>query len=134
MYFSFVFTVIVIDELLSDLDIVAQNCARLNSRFDGRWNILFGTENCRRTLCDGVGEYKIFDTTLTLLISSQLLLSLSSFFHLLALTRTLSNSVETSLTTAALCFWPWHLSTMKDRSVQIQLLPHGSCSEPGAGR
>ena len=107
MYFSFVFTVIVIDELLSDLDIVAQNCARLNSRFDGRWNILFGTENCRRTLCDGVGEYKIFDTTLTLLISSQLLLSLSSFFHLLALTRTLSNSVETSFNTLALCCLPW---------------------------
>lgn len=27
---------------------------------------------------------------------------------MLALCRTLSNSVETSLTTAALCFWPWH--------------------------
>lgn len=35
-------------------------------------------------------------------------LSLTSFFHILALTRTLSNSVETSLTAAALCFWPWH--------------------------
>ncbi|KAH8117385.1 Alg9-like mannosyltransferase family-domain-containing protein, partial [Phellopilus nigrolimitatus] len=35
-------------------------------------------------------------------------LSLTSFFHMLALCRTLSNSVETSLTTAALCFWPWH--------------------------
>ncbi|KAL5533101.1 GPI10 [Sanghuangporus sanghuang] len=35
-------------------------------------------------------------------------LSLASFFHILALSRTLSNSVETSLTTAALCFWPWH--------------------------
>ncbi|KAL5490343.1 GPI10 [Sanghuangporus weigelae] len=35
-------------------------------------------------------------------------LSLTSFFHILALSRTLSNSVETSLTTAALCFWPWH--------------------------
>ncbi|KAL5511606.1 GPI10 [Sanghuangporus vaninii] len=35
-------------------------------------------------------------------------LSLASFFHILALCRTLSNSVETSLTTAALCFWPWH--------------------------
>lgn len=40
----------------------------------------------------------------------QFYLSLSSFFHLLCLGRTLSNSVETSLTTTALCFWPWHLA------------------------
>lgn len=36
------------------------------------------------------------------------MLSLASFFNILALSRTLSNSVETTLTTAALCFWPWH--------------------------
>ncbi|KAL5529188.1 hypothetical protein ACEPAG_5162 [Sanghuangporus baumii] len=35
-------------------------------------------------------------------------LSLASFFHILALSRTLSNSAETSLTIAALCFWSWH--------------------------
>jgi phosphatidylinositol glycan class B len=44
-------------------------------------------------------------TTWLLLTSSQLLLSLSSFFHGLALARTFSNSMETSLTTLALSYW-----------------------------
>ncbi|KAG8927178.1 glycosylphosphatidylinositol anchor biosynthesis [Tulasnella sp. 417] len=35
-----------------------------------------------------------------------LLLSLSSIFHVLALSRTFSNSLETSLTVAALYYWP----------------------------
>lgn len=35
----------------------------------------------------------------------QLLLSLASFFHGLALVRTFSNSMETSLTTLALSYW-----------------------------
>jgi len=39
------------------------------------------------------------------LTSSQLFLSLSSFFHGLALVRTFSNSMETSLTTLALSYW-----------------------------
>ncbi|TDL27414.1 glycosyltransferase family 22 protein [Rickenella mellea] len=35
-----------------------------------------------------------------------LFLSMTSVFHFLSLSRTLSNSLETSLTTVALCFWP----------------------------
>lgn len=35
---------------------------------------------------------------------------MASLFHILALGRTLANSVETALTTLALCFWPWHIS------------------------
>ena len=37
----------------------------------------------------------------------QFVLSLTSFFHGLALSRSLSNSAETALTTAALSFFPW---------------------------
>lgn len=40
----------------------------------------------------------------------QFVLSLSSLFHILALGRTLANSLETALTTLALCYWPWHTS------------------------
>lgn len=38
---------------------------------------------------------------------SQLLLSLLSPFNTLALSRSLSNSLETSLTALALSLWPW---------------------------
>ncbi|EJD05872.1 uncharacterized protein FOMMEDRAFT_145241 [Fomitiporia mediterranea MF3/22] len=54
-------------------------------------------------------------------------LSLTAFFHILALSRTLSNSVETSLTTAALCFWPWH-SLYSRRQLQFAFaLAAASC-------
>ncbi|KAJ3810838.1 glycosyltransferase family 22 protein [Lentinula lateritia] len=39
--------------------------------------------------------------------SSALLLSLTSLFHALSLSRSLSNSLETSLTTIALTYYPW---------------------------
>ena len=44
-------------------------------------------------------------TTCLSLTNLQLLLSLTSFFHGLALVRTFSNSMETSLTTLALSYW-----------------------------
>jgi hypothetical protein len=44
-------------------------------------------------------------TTWLPLTNPQLLLSLVSFFHGLALVRTFSNSMETSLTTLALSYW-----------------------------
>src|SRR5258706_1907872 len=44
-------------------------------------------------------------TTWLSLTNLQLLLSLTSFFHGLALVRTFSNSMETSLTTLALSYW-----------------------------
>ena len=37
----------------------------------------------------------------------QYFLSMTSLFHALSLGRTLSNSLETSLTTVALSYWPW---------------------------
>ncbi|KAJ7632894.1 glycosyltransferase family 22 protein [Roridomyces roridus] len=40
-------------------------------------------------------------------VSTALLISLTSPFHVLALSRSLSNSLETSLTTVALAFYPW---------------------------
>jgi phosphatidylinositol glycan class B len=39
----------------------------------------------------------------------KLFLSLTSFFHALSLSRSLSNSLETSLTTIALAHYPWDL-------------------------
>lgn len=40
-------------------------------------------------------------------MSTTLFLSLTSFFHALSLSRSLSNSLETSLTTVALAYYPW---------------------------
>ncbi|KAF8844880.1 hypothetical protein BDN67DRAFT_942333 [Paxillus ammoniavirescens] len=42
---------------------------------------------------------------------SQYFLSLTSFFHSLSLSRSLSNSFETSLTTVALCHFPWDVAS-----------------------
>ena len=40
----------------------------------------------------------------------QIFLSLTSFFHGMSLTRSMSNSLETSLTTIALNYYPWPAS------------------------
>ncbi len=47
----------------------------------------------------------------------QLLLSLTSIFHALALSRTLSNSLETSLTTVALFYWPLPATSWVSRAI-----------------
>ncbi|GLB34752.1 putative alg9-like mannosyltransferase family protein [Lyophyllum shimeji] len=44
-------------------------------------------------------------------VSTALFLSLTSFFHALSLSRSLSNSLETSLTTIALAYYPWDASS-----------------------
>ncbi|KAJ6597114.1 glycosyltransferase family 22 protein [Mycena vulgaris] len=43
-------------------------------------------------------------------VPTVLLVSLTSLFHVLSLSRSLSNSLETSLTTIALAYYPWALS------------------------
>ncbi|KAH9986341.1 glycosyltransferase family 22 protein [Russula compacta] len=43
-------------------------------------------------------------------------LSLTSFFHALSLSRSMSNSLETTLTTIALCYYPWGFSVLPSRS------------------
>jgi phosphatidylinositol glycan class B len=45
----------------------------------------------------------------------QLFLSLTSFFHALSLSRSMSNSLETTLTTIALCYYPWDTSVPPSR-------------------
>ncbi|KAF9265631.1 glycosyltransferase family 22 protein [Marasmius fiardii PR-910] len=45
-------------------------------------------------------------------VSTAFFLSLTSFFHGLSLSRSLSNSLETSLTTVALSFFPWRLGEL----------------------
>lgn len=45
-----------------------------------------------------------------LIVNSKMLLSLTSMFNALALSRSLSNSLETSLTTIAFAFYPWDAS------------------------
>ncbi|KAF5389872.1 hypothetical protein D9757_003579 [Collybiopsis confluens] len=50
-------------------------------------------------------------------VETALLLSLTSFFHALSLSRSLSNSLETSLTTMALAYYPWTSNyTAKNKS------------------
>ncbi|KXN91514.1 GPI mannosyltransferase 3 [Leucoagaricus sp. SymC.cos] len=44
-------------------------------------------------------------------VSTALFLSLTSFFHALALSRSLSNSLETSLSTIAFAYYPWDASS-----------------------
>ncbi|KAK0463835.1 glycosyltransferase family 22 protein [Desarmillaria tabescens] len=44
-------------------------------------------------------------------VSTSLFLSLTSFFHALSLSRSFSNSFETSLTTIAFSYYPWDAST-----------------------
>ncbi|KAI0306813.1 glycosyltransferase family 22 protein [Multifurca ochricompacta] len=46
-------------------------------------------------------------------------LSLTSFFHALSLSRSLSNSLETTFTTGALSHYPWHTSVPPNR-LQLQ--------------
>jgi len=45
----------------------------------------------------------------------QFFLSLTSFFHALSLSRSMSNSLETTLTTIALCYYPWGTSILPSR-------------------
>ncbi|KAH9959528.1 Alg9-like mannosyltransferase family-domain-containing protein [Lactifluus volemus] len=43
-------------------------------------------------------------------------LSLTSVFHVLSLSRSISNSLETTFTTIALCYYPWDTSVLPSRS------------------
>ncbi|KAE9394099.1 glycosyltransferase family 22 protein, partial [Gymnopus androsaceus JB14] len=53
-------------------------------------------------------------------VTSALLLSLTSFFHALSLSRSLSNSLETSLTTIAMSYYPWsHSSPAQTRRMLV---------------
>src|SRR6267142_4772896 len=45
----------------------------------------------------------------------QFFLSLTSFFHALSLSRSMSNSLETTLTTIALCYYPWGTLVLPSR-------------------
>ncbi|KAK4047346.1 glycosylphosphatidylinositol anchor biosynthesis [Microbotryomycetes sp. JL221] len=58
-----------------------------------------------------VTDYAVYKLTKRVLsprhAKAALLCSLTSFFHFQALTRTFSNSVETTLTACALALWPW---------------------------
>ncbi|KAJ3762690.1 glycosyltransferase family 22 protein [Lentinula raphanica] len=56
-------------------------------------------------------------------ITTALFLSLTSFFHALSLSRSLSNSLETSLTTIALAYYPWN-----DHSAVLNGLNYGITS------
>ncbi|KAF8077743.1 glycosyltransferase family 22 protein [Lyophyllum atratum] len=55
-------------------------------------------------------------------VSTALFLSLTSFFHALSLSRSLSNSLETSLTTIAFAYYPWDVSS----SLSPQLIYNSS--------
>ena len=52
----------------------------------------------------------------------QLFLTFTCFFHALSLSRSLSNSLETSLTTVALAHYPWDASTRSSPSIYFKRL------------
>ena len=57
-------------------------------------------------------------------VVGQLFLSLTSSFHALSLSRSMSNSLETTLTTIALCYYPWDASVLPTRYMdKLSLLP-----------
>lgn len=53
---------------------------------------------------------------------TQFFLSITSFFHTLSLSRSLSNSLETSLTTIALAYFPWDSFTRPFASSDMYVL------------
>ncbi|KII89152.1 glycosyltransferase family 22 protein [Plicaturopsis crispa FD-325 SS-3] len=54
-------------------------------------------------------------------VSTTYFLSLTSFFHALSLSRSLSNSLETSLTTIALSFYPWEISGYSRSQTRVMI-------------
>lgn len=69
-------------------------------------------KSARRAIRSHDSLWCIFSLNLMLKLF-KLFLSLTSFFHALSLSRSLSNSLETSLTTMALYYYPWDLSHFK---------------------
>ncbi|KAJ7582998.1 glycosyltransferase family 22 protein [Mycena floridula] len=61
-------------------------------------------------------------------VSTALFLSLTSFFHSLSLARSLSNSLETSLTTIAFCYYPWNGIYNKSRTRKMIFFAALACS------
>ncbi|KAF6763982.1 glycosyltransferase family 22 protein [Ephemerocybe angulata] len=59
-------------------------------------------------------------------VETTALLSLTSFFHALALSRSLSNSLETTLSTLAFSYYPWDASS--------KLIPHVTYNPQRLGR
>lgn len=93
----------------STLDYSSESPSRCFRSSDGYQHPQARERSSRRPICQHCRSY-LNPFVLSIPDGPQFYLSLSSFFHLLCLGRTLSNSVETCLTTAALCFWPWHLA------------------------
>lgn len=60
----------------------------------------------------------------------QLLLSLSSLFFGHALTRPFANSIETTLTAAVLCWWPFPDEKLSDTKIKTS----PSVTQPEEGR
>ncbi|KAJ7775110.1 glycosyltransferase family 22 protein [Mycena metata] len=76
----------------------------------GDWLVINGPRILHGTLAS-LTDIFLCSLTRTVLgeryVSTALFVSLSSFFHVLSLSRSLSNSLETSLTTIALSYYPW---------------------------
>ncbi|KAK1234961.1 glycosylphosphatidylinositol anchor biosynthesis [Marasmius sp. AFHP31] len=54
-------------------------------------------------------------------VSTAFFLSITSFFHGLSLSRSLSNSLETSLTTIALSYFPWDVSALDQAGTRSRI-------------
>lgn len=87
---------------------------------DGCWDRYMGSgalsEDAWPELCTCHCKRLLPSSTLNLIRDTgQFFLSSTSFFHALSLSRSMSNSFETTLTTIALCYYPWDTSAIPSR-------------------
>ncbi|KAJ7940407.1 glycosyltransferase family 22 protein [Mycena leptocephala] len=76
----------------------------------GDWLVICGPRILHGSLASLTDIFLCFLTHAVLgerYVATALLVSLTSMFHVLSLSRSLSNSLETSLTTVALSYYPW---------------------------
>jgi hypothetical protein len=94
-------------------------CAESFTWIVGCWDRYMGlgafTEDAWPELCACHGEWSTPSSLYLIRDVCQFFLSLTSFFHALSLSRSMSNSLETTLTTIALSYYPWDSSILPSR-------------------
>ena len=94
-------------------------CAESFTWIVGCWDRYMGlgafTEDAWPELCTCHGEWSTYSLPYLTRDVRQFFLSLTSFFHALSLSRSMSNSLETTLTTIALSYYPWDSSVLPSR-------------------
>lgn len=107
-------------------DTTSQSLAWYIWRSHGHLAMWIGAGDVGKRLCFDCGTLqKNLYPTWSCLIHGQLFLSLSSFFHVLSLSRSMSNSLETSLSTMAFAYYPWDVSSTSSPGVLNRCVPSG---------